>query len=488
MMVTPVANCAIASRKRRSGWADGGRGMDIGDRRRGEGAPRGARVGAGDGRGSGRALSKQSRRRRAVGRTCDAVQNCRFRVPGTVLAHRSATMKQPLQKLIASRYGGRNLPVALVLPDGGRVAAVPDARDQDLRPHLERPAGARLARARQRSRAPTSTTTSTSPAARAASSASPRRWSAPSRTAAIARTRAGKHWWHQRRAATGPTSSITTTSPTRSTGCGSTSAWSTRARTSRRRATRSTQAQAQKLDHICRKLRLEPGERFLDIGCGWGGLIFWAAQHYGVKASGITLSQNQFDHVRAKIAERGPDRTASTCELLDYLDLPEDAQYDKIASVGMFEHVGVADYPRYFGKIYRRPQAGRPGAEPRHHAEPRSASTAWAAASANSSRSTCFPGGQLAHVSRVIEGLAARGARADRRRGAARALREHAVALGRPARSERRRGAARGRRGEIPRLADLPGRARRTRSTAAGSRCGSCWPASRSPTAACRTR
>jgi len=61
-------------------------------------------------------------------------------------------------------------------------------------------------------------------------------------------------------------------------------------------------AQAQKLDHICRKLRLQPGDRFLDIGCGWGALLFWAATRYDVEATGITLSQNQFDHVRAVAA------------------------------------------------------------------------------------------------------------------------------------------------------------------------------------------
>src|SRR5262249_20193891 len=112
------------------------------------------------------------------------------------------------------------------------------------------------------------------------------------------------------------------------------------------------EAQARKLDHICRKLRLQPGETFLDIGCGWGGLIFWAATHYGVAATGITLSQNQFDHVKAEIAARGLSGRVKV-ELRDYLDLPEDVHYDKIASVGMFEHVGVSRFPKYFGKIYR---------------------------------------------------------------------------------------------------------------------------------------
>src|SRR6185437_14052172 len=98
-------------------------------------------------------------------------------------------------------------------------------------------------------------------------------------------------------------------------------------------------AQAQKIDHICRKLRLARGERFLDIGCGWGALIFWAAENYGVNATGITLSRNQYEHVREQIAVRGlGDRVR--VELRDYARLPDEEAFDKIASVGMFEHVG----------------------------------------------------------------------------------------------------------------------------------------------------
>ena len=110
-------------------------------------------------------------------------------------------------------------------------------------------------------------------------------------------------------------------------------------------------AQAQKLDHICRKLRLARGETLLDIGCGWGGLILWAAENYGVKATGITLSQRQLEYVEDEIARRKLGDRVSV-RLLDYLDLPEDVQYDKVASVGMFEHVGVARFARYFGKIF----------------------------------------------------------------------------------------------------------------------------------------
>ena len=81
-------------------------------------------------------------------------------------------------------------------------------------------------------------------------------------------------------------------------------------------------AQVAKLDHICRKLRLAPGEHFLDIGCGWGALLFHAAERYGVHAHGITLSQNQYEHVSREIAARGLAGRVAV-RLRDYLDLPE---------------------------------------------------------------------------------------------------------------------------------------------------------------------
>jgi cyclopropane-fatty-acyl-phospholipid synthase len=107
-------------------------------------------------------------------------------------------------------------------------------------------------------------------------------------------------------------------------------------------------AQTDKLDMICKKLRLRPGDKFLDIGCGWGGLICHAAKNYGVDACGVTLSQNQFDFAREKIRGLGlADKVR--VELKDYRAV--EGKFDKIASIGMFEHVGIANFPRYFGKI-----------------------------------------------------------------------------------------------------------------------------------------
>lgn len=106
-------------------------------------------------------------------------------------------------------------------------------------------------------------------------------------------------------------------------------------------------AQCNKLDHICRKLRLKPGERLLDIGCGWGALVCWAAEHYGVSARGITLSRQQYDHAQQTIRRRGLEQKVSV-ELMDYRDLKGEAEYDKLASVGMFEHVGLKNLPTYF--------------------------------------------------------------------------------------------------------------------------------------------
>ena len=112
------------------------------------------------------------------------------------------------------------------------------------------------------------------------------------------------------------------------------------------------EAQRAKLDLICRKLRLRPGHRLLDVGCGWGALIMHAAQHYGVNALGITLSDAQAALARERIAAAG---LADRCrvEIRDYRALPPEMQFDRIASVGMIEHVGGDHLAAYFGALHR---------------------------------------------------------------------------------------------------------------------------------------
>jgi cyclopropane-fatty-acyl-phospholipid synthase len=107
-------------------------------------------------------------------------------------------------------------------------------------------------------------------------------------------------------------------------------------------------AQQDKLDMICRKLRLRPGERFLDIGCGWGGLVCHAAHHFGVVAHGVTLSPAQLEVAEARIAAQGLEGKV-TVELKDFNNL--EGSFDKIASIGMYEAIGVANLPGYFAKM-----------------------------------------------------------------------------------------------------------------------------------------
>lgn len=178
-------------------------------------------------------------------------------------------------------------------------------------------------------------------------------------------------------------------------------------------------AQAAKLDHICRKLRLAPGETLLDVGCGWGGLILWAAQHYGVTATGITLSQRQLEYVQAEIGRRGlGDRVR--VELRDYRDLPADARYDKIASVGMFEHVGVARLTDYFATLRR---ALKPGGFVLNHGITHNALHGEGLGSGIGDfiERYVFPGGELTHVSHVLAAMTQAGLEVFD----AEALREH---------------------------------------------------------------
>lgn len=107
-------------------------------------------------------------------------------------------------------------------------------------------------------------------------------------------------------------------------------------------------AQEAKLDLVCRKLDLRPGLRLLDIGCGWGSLVKFAAEHYGVRCHGITLSAEQRTYAAESCANLPVE-----IELRDYRDLPQQAEYDRIVSIGMFEHVGPRNYGTFFDTVRR---------------------------------------------------------------------------------------------------------------------------------------
>lgn len=110
------------------------------------------------------------------------------------------------------------------------------------------------------------------------------------------------------------------------------------------------EAQTAKLDLVCRKLRLKPGQRLLDVGCGWGSLVMHAARHYGVDATGITLSERQAELAQRRIKEEGLEGSARV-EIQDYRETA--GTYDAISSVGMFEHVGPEMLPTYFDHAMR---------------------------------------------------------------------------------------------------------------------------------------
>lgn len=111
-------------------------------------------------------------------------------------------------------------------------------------------------------------------------------------------------------------------------------------------------AQRDKLDLLCRKLRLQPGERLLDVGCGWGALVRHAAAHYGVRATGVTLSPAQAELANARIRDAGLAASVDVC-VCDYRELAPAEPFDKIVSVGMFEHVGRRQMPVYFRSMHR---------------------------------------------------------------------------------------------------------------------------------------
>ncbi len=165
-------------------------------------------------------------------------------------------------------------------------------------------------------------------------------------------------------------------------------------------------AQTQKLDMICRKLRLQPGETMLDIGSGWGSLACHAARHYGVKVLGVTLSEQQIGYARDKVQRLGLADKA-TFEFVDYAQLDGAERFDKISSVGMFEHIGVSNFATYFDTVHR---LLKPGGLYLHHAITRPGKRA--AVKGGKKRPEfaaltryIFPGGELDYLGRTIANL-----------------------------------------------------------------------------------
>jgi cyclopropane-fatty-acyl-phospholipid synthase len=165
-------------------------------------------------------------------------------------------------------------------------------------------------------------------------------------------------------------------------------------------------AQAAKLDLICRKLKLLPEERLLDIGCGWGAMVIHAASRYGVRAVGITLSEQQYELARERVREAGMEDRVEI-RLQDYRDI-SDGPFDKISSIGMFEHVGLKNLQQYFRIIH---QLLREGGVAMNHGI-----TASDVDSRGVGRGVSefidryvFPDGELPHVSLAIREMSAAG-------------------------------------------------------------------------------
>jgi cyclopropane-fatty-acyl-phospholipid synthase len=166
-------------------------------------------------------------------------------------------------------------------------------------------------------------------------------------------------------------------------------------------------AQRDKLDMICRKLRLRPGESLLDIGCGWGALVCHAAKHFGVRAHGVTLAEEQFAYAREKVARLGLEDKV-TLELRDYTLV--EGSFDKIASIGMFEQVGEANHPTYFRTVNR---LLKPGGLYLHHSIALRANAyerfrrgrGRDRAAAMAIGRYIFPGGELDHLGMSIANL-----------------------------------------------------------------------------------
>lgn len=159
--------------------------------------------------------------------------------------------------------------------------------------------------------------------------------------------------------------------------------------------------QTDKLEMICRKLRLKPGETLLDIGCGWGALSCYAAEHYGVSTLGVTLSTQQVEYARAK-AERLALSGRCRFELADYATV--EGVFDKVAAIGIQEHIGIDNYPTYYATVKR---VLKPGGLFLHHAITRPAKRDPKAFRRKNEEFALltkyiFPGGELDHIGNTV--------------------------------------------------------------------------------------
>ena len=157
------------------------------------------------------------------------------------------------------------------------------------------------------------------------------------------------------------------------------------------------QAQAEKFDLVCRKLGLQPGMRLLDVGCGWGGMVAHAAQHYGVTALGVTLSRQQAEYGAKLVAELGIAERAKVLHL-DYRDAPDEG-YDAISSIGLTEHIGRRQLAAYFGKLRSKL---RPGGRLLNHCIMRPDTRAPAIVSRGFINRYVFPDGELSALGPIV--------------------------------------------------------------------------------------